>query len=415
MGYTGLPPQPADTKRTTYVFHPPDNWPTPPDGWEPSPGWQPDPSWPPAPDGWRFWVPQRQRRGVGFYIKAAGAFVTFVATVAAAWFAFRSQPAAFTTADWARQANASCDQYSGELRMSDFDALLPSSATTGGQTTSSTQRLTTMTQDWINEESLLKKEIGSLSAIRTPHDGQAAQIPAVLSAGNTLAGRMDTVADGLQSFIDQKITVTQAITDQVQNGNHVLAALRTWQMAIKSLNLTNCAFYDASPPTTPATLNPHPVVSTSPRTPPVGSATYSPAEQQLASLLDPGDLTNCVARPSAEVNGVIAALNCHTVATGPTLQPLVVQFANANAAESWFNGLTSGFVDQDNCAAGYKLGSFSHAGTVAGQLGCAYTNGHFRMVWIIDSALVGVVADGSTGLEMTQWWDNWSYVIARSG
>ena len=41
-------------------WHPPPGWPTPPQGWSPSPGWRPDSSWPKPPDDWEWW--RRVRR-----------------------------------------------------------------------------------------------------------------------------------------------------------------------------------------------------------------------------------------------------------------------------------------------------------------------------------------------------------------
>ena len=37
-------------------FNPPPNWPAPPEGWVPDPSWRPDPAWGPAPEGWNFWL-----------------------------------------------------------------------------------------------------------------------------------------------------------------------------------------------------------------------------------------------------------------------------------------------------------------------------------------------------------------------
>lgn len=39
-----------------YKFNPPDVWPKPPPGWNPSPDWRPDPSWPAPPEGWNLWI-----------------------------------------------------------------------------------------------------------------------------------------------------------------------------------------------------------------------------------------------------------------------------------------------------------------------------------------------------------------------
>jgi hypothetical protein len=72
MAPTGIPPQPADSKGTKWVFNPPPSWPTPPIGWQPASGWQPDPSWPDAPADWKFWRPEEgpERHRVSTFIKA---------------------------------------------------------------------------------------------------------------------------------------------------------------------------------------------------------------------------------------------------------------------------------------------------------------------------------------------------------
>ncbi len=44
-------------------FNPPPNWPQPPAGWTPPPDWEPDPTWGPAPEGWQFWLSDKQPAG----------------------------------------------------------------------------------------------------------------------------------------------------------------------------------------------------------------------------------------------------------------------------------------------------------------------------------------------------------------
>ena len=87
-----------------------------------------------------------------------------MATVAGAYFAFRSQPATFGTTDWVHQANAACEQDYGPLRLSLFDGLIASKSPTAGQNNSSAQQLTSGVQDWITEEGDLSKQVGGLSA-----------------------------------------------------------------------------------------------------------------------------------------------------------------------------------------------------------------------------------------------------------
>ena len=159
---------------------------------------------------------------------------------------------------------------------------------------------------------------------------------------------------------------------------------------------------------------PPPAQTTAPPTPQPGqTAVFSDGEQQLVNKLSPNDLTNCYGQPDLEGGGIVAAVNCHTVAPGPTKQPLVVQFSDLAAAQTWFSNNTTGYVDRGDCPGGHKLGTWTHNEVDAGMLGCTYTtSGGFRMVWVIDGALIGVIADGSDGSTMWAWWRNWAYVIA---
>jgi hypothetical protein len=49
---------------------------------------------------------------------------------------------------------------------------------------------------------------------------------------------------------------------------------------------------------------------------------------------------------------------------------------------------------------------------VAGPLGCLFTGGYLRVVWVIDSALIGVIADGSSGSTVYTWWTNSAYLAS---
>ena len=143
-------------------------------------------------------------------------------TLAGAYFAFRSQPATFGTADWVKQANAACEQDFGELRLSAFDGLVPVQSS-AGQNTSSTQQLASKVQDWITEEGDLSKQVGDLSAIQTPHDARVGQVRAVLNSGNALVGSMNTVSDDMQAYVQgtNGISATQAALDPADLTNCV--------------------------------------------------------------------------------------------------------------------------------------------------------------------------------------------------
>ena len=157
-------------------------------------------------------------------------------------------------------------------------------------------------------------------------------------------------------------------------------------------------------PTTPAPTTPAPIPTAPATTAPLTSG-LSSGEQQLASMLNSNYLDNCTGRPSSEINGVLAALNCDAVNSGPSLIPLVVQFSDVNSAQSWLSRNTSGIVDNNDCAAGQKLGAWTYQNSNAGTLGCMYaSSSDFRMIWVIGSADVGVIADGTSEPALLSWW-----------
>jgi hypothetical protein len=169
--------------------------------------------------------------------------------------------------------------------------------------------------------------------------------------------------------------------------------------------------------TCPSLASATPVASAAPldtSAPQQGSGTsLTSDEEQLVNKLDSNYFTNCIGRPNLEGYGVVAAVNCQSVDSGPTRQPLVVQFSGIDAARAWFRDNTAGFFGRGSCAAGRRLGYWSHDNSYTGAIGCSYTpDGEFRIVWTIDRALIGVIADGSDGYAMNYWWSNSAYAIS---
>jgi len=408
MASAGLPPRPADSKDTTWVFNPPPGWPVPPIGWQPEPGWQPDPSWPPAPAGWNFWKPVQGsgRHRVSTFVKALVGALTLAATIAGtylAWLAFHQNQQ--TTAHWVSEANAACDQDAGALYQSVFNGLAPSTVAQGDSSAQSSQ--VNKVNAVIAAVSSLSKLVGDLGALQTPTDSRAPQVQAVLNSGNALVSSLQTYSNAAQAAVVNLpgTTISQDLATESRAEKQFLVNVVAWRKAIGALGLTRCPFW-VSNPNTP--------VPTSPPTPQqTPTASLAPGEQQLVNQLNPEYLTNCYGQPDLEgAGGIVAAVNCQSVGAGPTKQPLVVQFSDIDSALAWFANNTVGFVNRDDCADGYKLGTWTHNYIVAGVLGCTYTpNGDFRMVWVIDSALIGVIADGSYGPTMNEWWTNSAYVV----
>jgi hypothetical protein len=408
MASENLPPRPEESKRTAWVFNPPPGWPVPPVGWRPPPGWRPDPSWPPPPPDWDFWRPTEKapRRRFSNLVKAAVGAITLVATVAGAYYGYRawkdSQP---TTAGWIRGADAACDQDVGSLNESVFSGLVSSSATQSDGSAQSSQ--VNKVSAFVGAVGSLSKLVGDLAALPMPHDGRAPEVQAVLSSGNTIVDNLQTFSGAAQNAVENpsRTALAQDLATEAAADKLFMKNVVVWQKAIGALGLTQCPFWVSNPNAPPATA---------PATPPAPVSSLTPGEQQMVDQLNPNDLNNCTGRPALEGGGVLAAVNCDSGQPGPSLRPLVVRFSDLYAAEEWFAKYTTGFVDHDDCPDGYRLGTWTHNYVVSGLLGCAYeTSTDFRMVWILDNVLIGVIADGTNGQAMYDWWTGSAYVIGR--
>ena len=145
---------------------------------------------------------------------------------------------------------------------------------------------------------------------------------------------------------------------------------------------------------------------------PAFKQTHGPtaSEQQLISMLNPNDVTDCTGRHDLESDGIVAAINCSSVEDGPTDQLLIEQFSDINSSQRWFAKNTADFSHAspgDYCDVGYGVGSWTYNGKVAGRIGCDFSG----IVWTIDSVLVGVIANGSNATTMYEWWQNSSCIV----
>jgi hypothetical protein len=413
MAWAGLPPRPADSKDAKWIFNPPPGWPEPPAGWQPPMGWRPDPSWPPAPAGWSFWklAQDSGRKRVSTFVKAVAGTITLIATITGTYLTYlavRGNPP--TTANWVRQANAYCDQDIGALSESLFNGLVPAPPGQQGSSVQSSQ--VSKVSALIGAVASLSKLVGDMAALPTPGDSRAPQVQDVLNSGHALVNSLNSFSYAAQNAVENTpgTTLAQDYASELTAYKQILTNVVAWRKAIGTLGLNRCPFWTSGNPN----VLPTPAQTTAPPTlQPGQTAVLSHGEQQLVNQLSPNDLTNCYGRPDQEGGGIVAAVNCYTVAPGPTKHPLVVQFSDIAAAQMWFSNNTTGYVDQGDCPGGHKLGTWTHNEVDAGMLGCTYTtSGGFRMVWVIDEALIGVIADGSNGSTMWTWWQNWAYVIA---
>jgi hypothetical protein len=136
------------------------------------------------------------------------------------------------------------------------------------------------------------------------------------------------------------------------------------------------------------------------------TASLDAGEKQLANSLNSRVFDNCTGRADVLSVNTVAAINCSATTVGPTSRPLAETLTSGHA-ETWFQNNTSGYTNSSTCADGSYVGTWSHDGSVAGQLGCGLeANGLLRIVWIVDNNQVGIIAEGSNHQALYNWWNS---------
>jgi serine/threonine-protein kinase len=142
---------------------------------------------------------------------------------------------------------------------------------------------------------------------------------------------------------------------------------------------------------------------TSPTPTPTPTVTYDAAEQTLVNSLVSNVFDNCMGRPDLETGIVVAALNCSSLSSGPSLIPLIEVIASGDE-QTWFADNTSGFTNTDStCTVGTYVGTWQHNGTTQGLMACGLqSNGDLEIVWVVNDD-VGFIAEGPDS-DMYSWW-----------
>jgi hypothetical protein len=351
-------------------FNPPPGWPVPAKGWVPPPNWQPDPSWPPAPPGWPLWIPvgypteplpqplpqpvpaqptppSSKRPKLILASKILAGVITFVATIVGTYVAVTDRPTAYTMGDWARKANAVCDQNFGNLQTPIF-ALTPMLAqviatpSAQGNGANIGQMITTV----LNISGAFRKMTGDIRGLDLPKDADTSSVNRLLDAGNQVSTALSTVATFLTNFQQGRATPAEG-TATVQSLQQVNStSVPTWTAEVNHLGLNQCLS----------------IVGTAATPAPSGPTA---AQIALAAMIKPTVAKDCVANPAAEsLSQVVAAVNCVPVDAGLTRNPLVIQFADANAMNAYVDSLNAPTTSAD-CVDGKGRGYWFHDGADA--------------------------------------------------
>jgi hypothetical protein len=377
-------------------FNPPPNWPAPAKGWVPPPGWQPDPSWPPPPPGWQLWVavgyptepptPGPVRPKVILASKILAGVITFAATVVGTYIAVTDRPAPYTMSDWARKANAVCDQNFGNLQTPLY-ALGPMLAQVTATPPGPGQSVSQLTSTVLDLSGAFRKMSGDLRGIDLPGGADAASVNRLLDAGTQISAGLSTVAGFLTNYQQGKATPAEGTATIAALQQVTTSTLPTWSDEVKHLGLDQCLS----------------IVGTPAASTPSGPTA---AQQALAALVKTDVLTTCVPNFAAQTGQVSAAINCTPVATGLARNPLVLQFTDASAMNAWVDALNAPITSAD-CVEGKGRGTWYHDDTRMGDLICsAEAGGIFRIVWSFEGRNIVVIGEGSDAAATFAWWQN---------
>jgi hypothetical protein len=397
-----------------YRFNSPPGWPTYPPEWVPPPGWRPDPSWPPPPPGWPFWSeiapPQnRQRRPLNRIVQVGVAVVSFIATVVGLVAAIHSWPKGVTEADWAKKANQTCEKYQGDI-MQPLLTVSPqlSQLQQGGN--ADTNQLVQISVQVGSISGAFSKLTSDMEGIEAPKNDQ--NINDLIKTSQDISAEFAALAAVVNRAAMKQTTDSDAASVNQADKRFNDVSLLAWDSLSTTLHMDQCVQLTSqlADTSTPASTSPSP-----------SPAQLTAAQQSLAAQLRTSVLTSCIAAPIQLPPGVVAALDCQAVATGPTKLPLVMQFSNLTAMNSWLkSGWEAGITQPMGtvCSDGDYQQQWQSQLTPnlrAGELVCvqAGTN-DFRMAWTFDSAAVMVTAQGTDGATLYQWWQKNAYLLASS-
>jgi hypothetical protein len=327
--------------------------------------------------------------------------VSFIATVVGLVVAIQNLPKSATEADWAKKANQTCEKYQGDI----LQPLLTVTPQLSQGGSADPARFVQISVQLGNISGAFSKLASDLEGIDAPKNDQ--NISDIIKAGQDISTEFAALA-GVMNRAGMNQTTQSDLDDMKQSQNKMVdVSMPAWGRLSAALHLDQCAGFAAQSESTPT---PTPVPA-SPATPSSVPAQLSAAQGSLVTQLRTSVLTSCTPALIQLPPGVVAAVDCQAVATGPTKLPLVMQFSSAAAMNSWLgSGWQKGLTQPSNavCSAGNYDHEWSGQLTPnqrAGELVCvqAGTN-DFRMAWTFDSAAVMVTAEGADGATLYQWW-----------
>jgi hypothetical protein len=232
-----------------------------------------------------------------------------------------------------------------------------------------------------------RKMTGDIRGIDLPEDADTSSVNRLLDAGNQVSTALSTVANFLTNFQQGRATPAEG-TATVQSLQQVnTASLPAWTAEVNHLGLNQCLSIVGTP-ASPAPSGP------------------TAAQVALAASVKATVAKDCVANPAAETLAqVVAAVNCVPVEAGLTLNPLLIQFDNANAMNTYVDSLNAPTTGAD-CVDGKGRGYWYHDDVRMGTLICLPRGSAFQILWAFEGRNVVAIADGADAATAYAWWQN---------
>lgn len=408
---------------------PPQNWGGQQPFWNPAHGWGAQPGLrpqvppppqgppplsqgpPPPPQG----PPPGGRRSP---LAVVGAIIVGIATVAGAVFAFFAIPAsnAPTMAQWRQEAESVCGRDAGDLRQPIRTVLPKVAAVLKSQQAGKTMdpnQLQDILASLGKVSDGMSKLAGELKVIKAPRSAKP-PIGALISD----AEKLSDVFNAMTIVVNVVVTGVKVGDEQVRQTS---ATIETWAPLSKSwanrtadLRIPQCALLVD---VVNESASPYVWQSGSADDPSPGPAQFTQPERLLANRIDSSNLKHCVPARSEESERILAAINCEPAKSGPTKNPLVMQFASWEEMNAWATRWSANMkaTGGENCVSGQYAKRWRSEvvnDRQVGDLVCKrISDTEFRIAWTFDDKSIAVIADGSTGESLVAWWKSNAYVV----
>lgn len=280
---------------------------------------------------------------------------------------------------------------------------------------------TEISEQTIQISGAFRKLSGDLRVITVPGGGHRPKIDELVKAGDQMSNIFAAISVTMSRWAANTVTV-----DELSQTTTAMAGFddlsQSWLTLTVRLRVPLCGFFAQPsssssalviPSRTPQPSHAQPFPSrTSPT--PRADESFTSAERSLVRMIRSDRLTRCAPARSITTAGVLAAVNCSATVDVPRKRPLVMKFEDTDGLTRWLHKWGSDVTHSagSHCVDGSFNSGWRHNGVRIGSLVCEKTDPNgFRIAWTFDSYKIAVVASGTDGVSLGEWWSHNAYLI----